>query len=148
MSLPTLSGEFTVASDPELRFTPSGKAVADVLLVANSRTKNDQGEWVDDKTLWMRGSAWGQVAENIAESCEKGSKVSVIGRVVTDEWKDKDSGEKKSKTALLIDSIGLALRFDPAKSVKTERKEGETQQAQPSQQNPWKGEAASDEPPF
>lgn len=141
--LPQLHGEFTVVADPELRFAQSGNAVARVRLVANSRKKNDEGEWVDDKTLWMTGSAFGKLAENMVESVQKGSRVVVAGRVVTDEWTD-DAGEKQARTALLIDKFGVDLMFDPAKSVKAEKK-AETQGAQ--KDDPWKGGDDTD-PPF
>lgn len=145
--LPTLHGEFTVVADPELHFAQSGKAIANVRLVANSRKKNDAGEWVDDKTVWVRGSAFGKVAENIVESVQQGSRVMVTGRLVTDEWPDKDTGEKRSRTGLLIEKFGVDLMFDPARSMKRE-----AQQAQAAQKNdPWKeggGKADSEEPPF
>jgi len=138
--LPTLSGEFTVVADPELKFAAgSGNAVCRVRLVANSRKKNDSGEWVDDKTLWMSGTAFGNLAKNIAESVTKGSRVVVTGRLVTDEW-EKD-GQKKTATALLIDKFGVDLMFDPAKSYKLEA--GGTQS---SAADPWG--APQDEPPF
>ena len=143
--LPTLSGEFTVVADPDLSFTQDGKAVARVRLVANSRKKQGD-EWVDDKTLWMRGTAFGKIAENIVESVTQGTRVVVTGRLVTDEWKDKDSDQKRQATALLIDKFGLDLMFDPARPVKGERK-AEPSKAQPD--NPWGGDtASSDEPPF
>lgn len=141
MSLPTIAGEFTVAADPDLKFAAeSGKAVARVRLVANSR-KKEGDQWVDDKTLWMSGTAFGTTAENIAESIVRGSQVNVIGRLQTDEWQDKDTGQKRSATALVIDSIGLSLRFDPAKKV--EKAQGEKAAAN----DPWQA-AGSDEPPF
>lgn len=139
MGLPTLAGEFTVVADPELKFAQSGQAIARVRLVANSRRKNDAGEWENDKTLWMSGTAFGKTAENIAESCTKGTRVMVIGRLETSEWQDKDSGQKRSATGLIIDKFGLDLMFDPAHHQR---------QDQPSQQSsgsPW---ASSDEPPF
>lgn len=141
--LPQLSGEFTVVADPELKFAQgSGNAVARVRLVANSRKKNDSGEWVDDKVLWMTGSAFGKLAENIAESVTKGSRVVVTGRVVTDEW-EKD-GAKQQRTALLIDKFGVDLMFDPAKSYKMSSQGG----GQSSGGNPWESGSATDDPPF
>lgn len=140
--LPTLSGEFTVVADPELKFAPSGQAIARVRLVANSRKKNDQtGEWENDKTLWMSGTAFGKTAENIAESVERGTRVVVTGRLQTDEWEAKDGGGKRSATALIIDKFGLDLMFDPAKHQR-----GEAKAAEKKADNPW--DAADSEPPF
>lgn len=141
--LPQLHGEFTVVADPDLRFAPSGQAIARVRLVANSRKKGDDGEWTNDKTLWMRGTAFGKIAENIAESVEQGTRVVVTGRLVTDEWKDKDTDQPRQATALLIDKFGIDLMFDPAKSMKGEKKAAPQQ----TQDNPW-GEAVPEEPPF
>jgi single-strand DNA-binding protein len=140
--LPQLSGEFTVVADPELKFGQgSGTAVARVRLVANSRKLNKEtNEWEDADTLWMTGTAFGRLAENIAESVTKGSRVVVQGRLKTDSW-EKD-GQKKSATALTIDKLGVDLMFDPARSYKKDEQGG----SQPSA-NPWEG-PSSDAPPF
>lgn len=141
MGLPVLSGEFTVVADPELKFAQSGQAIARVRLVSNSRKRNEQtNEWENDKTLWMSGTAFGKVAENIAESVTKGSRVMVIGRLETQEWEAKDGGGKRTATALIIDKFGLDLIFDPAHHQKREQ-----QAQQPAGGSPW---ASDDQPPF
>jgi single-strand DNA-binding protein len=140
--LPQLSGEFTVVADPELKYSQGENpmALARVRLVANSRKKVD-GEWIDDKTLWMSGTAFGKVAENIAESVVKGSRVVVIGRLHTEEW-EKD-GNKRSATALIIDKFAIDLMFDPAKSYKRDA----PQQGGNQSSDPW-GPSDNDAPPF
>jgi single-strand DNA-binding protein len=112
VSLPRIAHEFTLAADPELKYTPGGKAVVSVRLVANQKKKDPNGQgWVDDKTLWIDGEAWEKLAENITESLVKGDLAMVEGRIETQEWTDKQSGQKRSKTRLLIDQMGPSLRF-------------------------------------
>ena len=109
MSLPTLTGTGRVIAEPELRFSAAGNAVARVRLAFNSRKKDpNSGEWVDDATFFVRGTAFGAMAEAIAETLTKGQEIVVTGRMRTDSW-EKD-GEKRSEAALLIDSIGPNLR--------------------------------------
>ena len=70
MALPTVTGEFRVVEDPELRFSPNGVAVGTVRLVASSRKKNEQtDEWEDDKILWVTGTAFKQFAEKTKTGC-------------------------------------------------------------------------------
>jgi|ERR1044072_718618 single-strand DNA-binding protein len=141
--LPNLSGEFRVVADPELRFTPSGVAVANVRLVANSR-KKEGDTWVDDKVLWINGSAWDKMAENIAESVSQGDLVLVQGQIQTREWTDKDDN-KRTTIDLIIREIGPSLRFATARPVKAERvKPAESGPTE----DPWAGPPPTDEPPF
>lgn len=158
MSLPTLSGTGRLIDDPELRFTPSGKAVAKVRIAFNSRKKNDQGEWVDDKVFFANGTIWGQEAENVAESLQRGIEVVVTGRLETRSYENKD-GEKRSVMELLVDSIGPTLRYATAQVRKMDRSKGGGQQAAGGFEDPWASAAPasadtsrsggfSDEPPF
>lgn len=143
--LPTVTGEMRVASDPELSFTPSGVAMCRLLLVSNSRKKvND--EWVDDKVCWLRATAWRKVAENCAESIQKGDLVVVSGRMHTDEWEQ--DGQKRSAMSLNIEDIGTALRFNAHRKIETDRG-ASSQAARPepsgSSGDPW---STPEEPPF
>jgi single-strand DNA-binding protein len=123
-----------------LKFGQSGKAVARIRLVANSRKKNEDGEWVDDKTLWMTGTAFDKQAENVAESLAKGDLVVVSGRLQTDEWEANDGTKRKrTATTLVIDSIGPSLRWDAQHKVQAA--------SQRTDDNPWGAPDAS-EPPF
>jgi single-strand DNA-binding protein len=125
MSLPILSGVGRLTAVPELRFTPSGTAVCTVQLAFNARKKNEQtGKWEDGDTLFIRGTAFKEHAENIAESLTIGAEVLIRGRLKTDQWNDKTSGEKRSSTVLMIDSIGPSLRWSTAKVAKAERRAG------------------------
>ena len=146
--LPSLTGEFRVVEDPTLKFAASGIAVGSIRLVANSRKKvND--EWVDDKVLWIKGTAFKQQAENMAESLSKGDLAIVTGRLVTEEW-EKD-GEKRQATALLIDHIGPSIAYKVARPETTERKAAApavTETAAAPASDPWAATAQGDEPPF
>jgi single-strand DNA-binding protein len=113
--LPTISGVGRLTQDPELRFAPSGVAVLTVNLAFNSRKLNKQtNEWEDSDVFFVRATAFKQLAENAAESLSKGVEVHVSGRLKTEQWNDKQSGEKRSATALLLDSIGPNLSYATA----------------------------------
>ncbi|HLL68979.1 MAG TPA: single-stranded DNA-binding protein [Micromonosporaceae bacterium] len=125
MSLPTLTGVGRATADPELRFAPSGMAVAKVNLAFNSRKKNEAtGQYEDDKVFFVEAVAFKQLAENLAESVQRGVEIVVTGRLVTESWEDKNGGGKRSKPSLLIDSIGPSLTFATAKVQKLERSGG------------------------
>jgi single-strand DNA-binding protein len=130
MALPSISGEFTVVADPDLRFTPSGQAVADIRLVSNSqkRDPNDNTKWIDDKTYWATGVVWGKMAENLVESVKKSDLVTVTGKPYTESY-DKD-GVKRSVEKIQVDSIGPSMKF------RTTPHGAQAQQAQP-QQDQW-----------
>lgn len=115
--LPTLNGTARLIEDPELRYAASGGAVARVRLAFNSRKKDQAGQWVDDASFFVTGTAFGQAAENIAATLQKGMEVVVSGRMKTDSW-EKD-GRKESRSALLLDSVGPSLRFATARVEKT-----------------------------
>lgn len=140
--LPAVAGEFRLAADPELRFSPGGVAVGNVRLVASSR-KKEGDEWVDDKTCWIDGVCFKQMAENVAEHLRKGDTVVVTGKIQTESWETKE-GEKRSKIALVIDSIGKNERWNDGK--KAERTTSGA--GAPAAEDPWATSAAPDEPPF
>lgn len=140
--LPTITGEFRAVADPSLRFTPAGMAVADVRVAANSRKKDDSGEWVDDKVVWLTVTAFKKMAENMAESVVKGSLISVTGRLQTEDWETKE-GEKRQTYRVLADTVAMSLAFDAAIVQKAERKA-----AEPRGEDPWAAPPSSDEPPF
>lgn len=145
MTLPTCTGEFRAVADPELRFAPSGMAVAKVRIVANSRKKDpDTDQWKDDKVCWLTLTAFGRVAENIAESVVKGSLIEATGRLQTEEWETKE-GEKRTGMSLVADRVGLSLAFVPAKAMeRTVKRESAPAEGG----DPWVAPAQDDEPPF
>lgn len=109
-----------VTNDPELRFTPSGAAVANMTVAVTPRKKSADGnEWVNDeeRTTFYRCTAWRQLAENIAESIQKGTRVIVQGRFSARNWETKE-GEKRTSFDLQIDAVGPELRWATSKVIK------------------------------
>jgi len=105
----TVVGNLT--ADPELRFTPSGAAVASFTVAATPRTLDRQsGEWKDGDALFMRCNIWRQAAENVAESLTRGARVIVTGRLRQRSYETKE-GEKRTVVELEVDEVGPSLRF-------------------------------------
>jgi single-strand DNA-binding protein len=122
-----MAGETTITvignltSDPELRFTPSGSAVANFTIASTPRTFDRQSnEWKDGETLFLRASVWREAAENVAESLTKGMRVIVTGRLKSRSYETKE-GEKRTVIELEVDEIGPSLRYANAKINRTQR---------------------------
>jgi single-strand DNA-binding protein len=159
-----------LVEDPELRFTPSGAAVAAFRIASTpSRFNKDTQKWEDGDSLFLRCSVWRQAAENVAESLQRGMRVVVQGRLKQREWETKE-GEKRTSYEIDVDEVGPSLKIATAKVVKTQRGGGGG--GQPAD-DPWassspasggaaagsqqsgnsggwgaSGSAAGDEPPF
>ena len=118
----TIIGNTTAPA--ELRFTPSGAAVASFTVASTPRTfDRNTNEWKDSTTLFMRCSAWRDLAENVAETLDqKGMRVIVTGRLTQREY-EKD-GQKRTVIELEVDEIGPSLKYANAKVNRTQRKEG------------------------
>ena len=95
-----------LGKDPEVKFTPSGTAVAKFSLATNERYKDKSGEW-QDRTEWHNIVAWQRQAEIIGEYVKKGNKLYIEGRLQTSSWEDKQSGEKKYRTEIIAQDIVL-----------------------------------------
>ena len=110
--------------DPELRFTPSGAAVANFTVASTprqfDRTSND---WKDGETLFMRCSVWRDAAENVAESLQRGTRVLVSGRLKSRSYETKE-GEKRTVVELDVDEVGPSLKYATAKVNRTQRGTG------------------------
>jgi single-strand DNA-binding protein len=146
--LPRIAFEARVAQDPELRFGQSGTAICRLRLVAADRRRNQQtNEWEDAGTLWIDGTCFKDTAEHAAESLVKGDNVLVQGKLQTEEWSDRETGDKRSKIALIIDEIGPSLRFRTLHHG-TGQDQQRQRTGQPSSQDPWGGSGADDQPPF
>jgi single-strand DNA-binding protein len=118
----TIVGNLT--SDPELRFTPSGSAVANFTVASTPRTFDRQAnEWKDGETLFLRASVWREAAENVAETLTKGTRVIVQGRLKSRSYETKE-GEKRTVIELEVDEIGPSLRYASAKVTRTQRSGG------------------------
>jgi single-strand DNA-binding protein len=111
-----------LVDDPELRFTPSGVAMAKIRLAVNRRWQKD-GEWQED-TSFFTGTVWREQAESAAESLQKGTRVIVTGRLEQRSW-ETDQGDKRSVVEIQIDEIGPSLRWATASVNKTTRSGGD-----------------------
>lgn len=108
-----------VTDDPELRFTPSGKPVANFTVAVNSRYKKGD-QWEDKLEGFFRVTAWGDMGENCAESLMKGSRVVVTGKLQQRSWEDND-GNKRSAVDLQADDVGASLKWATATIQKATR---------------------------
>lgn len=125
-----MAGETTITvignltGDPELRFTPSGAAVANFTVASTPRTFDRQSnEWKDGETLFLRCSIWREAAESVAESLTKGTRVIVTGRLVQRSYETRE-GEKRTVYELQVDEVGPSLRYATAKVTRTQRSGG------------------------
>jgi single-strand DNA-binding protein len=125
-----MAGETTITvignltDDPELRFTPSGAAVAKFRIASTPRTLDRAtGEWKDGEPLFLACSVWRQVAENVAESLQRGARVIVSGRLRQRSYETRE-GEKRTVMELEVDEIGPSLRYATAKVQKMSRSSG------------------------
>jgi len=118
----TVIGNLT--ADPELRFTPSGAAVASFTVASTPRTfDRASGEWKDGEALFLRCNIWRQAAENVAESLTRGARVIVNGRLKQRSFETRE-GEKRTVVELDVDEIGPSLRYATAKVNKVSRGSG------------------------
>ena len=118
----TIVGNIT--NDPELRFTPSGAAVASFTVASNSRyLDKTTNEWKDGEPVFMRCSVWRQYAENVAESLTRGPRVIVTGRLKQRTY-DSREGAKVTVMEMEVDDVGPALRTATAKVTKVARSGG------------------------
>ena len=115
----TVVGNLT--NDPELRFTPSGAAVASFTIASNSRYLDKaSNEWKDSEPVYMRCSVWRQYAENVAESLTRGTRVIATGRLKQRSYDNRD-GQKVTVMEMEVDDVGPALRTATAKVTKVAR---------------------------
>jgi single-strand DNA-binding protein len=118
----TVVGNLT--ADPELRFTPSGAAVANFTVASTPRQFDKQsGEWKDGEALFMRCNIWRQAAENVAETLTRGSRVIVSGRLKQRSYETRE-GEKRTVVELEVEEVGPSLRYATAKVNKVSRGSG------------------------
>ena len=118
----TVVGNLT--NDPELRFTPSGAAVASFTIASNSRyLDRTTNEWKDSEPVYMRCSVWRQYAENVAESLTRGTRVIATGRLKQRSYETRE-GEKRTVLEMEVDDVGPALRTATAKVTKVARAGG------------------------
>jgi single-strand DNA-binding protein len=113
-----------LVDDPELRFTPSGAAVANFRIASTPRTFDRQAnEWKDGEALFLSCSVWRQAAENVAESLQRGMRVVVQGRLKARSYETRE-GEKRTVFEIDVDEVGPSLKYATAKVTKTTRSGG------------------------
>ena len=117
----TITGNAT--REPELRFTPSGQAVASFGVAVNRRWQNRQTQEWEEQVSFFDVAAWSQLAENISECLTKGSRVTVTGRLEQRSWETQD-GERRSKVEIVADDIAASLRWATVQINKNERRGG------------------------
>lgn len=123
-----------------MRFSAKGNPVTTFAVVTSRRVKDQQsGEWRDENTTFWDVVAFGQLAENIAESLTKGAAVVLTGSAYQEEWEDKN-GQKRRSLKVTADDVAPSLRFASVKVAKAERHAGTESRGE----DPWSG----DEPPF
>lgn len=156
----------TIVADPELRFTPSGAAVANFRIASNPRVYNkNTNQHEDGDPLFLTCNVWRDQAENLAESLQKGMRVIVSGNLRQRSYETRE-GEKRTVYEVEVEEVGPSLKWATAKVTKSDRRNGggpqrggqqsgQFQQAQPSGQfgggqqgGGWGNTPADDEPPF
>ena len=113
-----------ITRDPELRFTAGGQALATFGLASNRRWTNRQTGAQEESTSFFDVSCWGTLAENVADSLAKGTRVVVSGRLDQRSWETQD-GEKRSKVEIVADEIGPSLRWATARITRSESRNGQ-----------------------
>ena len=113
-----------LVEDPELRFTPSGVAMAKIRVAVNRRWRDRNNEW-QEETSFFGGTCWRELAENVAESLQKGSRVIVTGSLEQRSWETQE-GDRRSVVELRIDEIGPSLRWATASVTRTARSGGDS----------------------
>ena len=135
----TVTGNAT--REPELRFTPSGQAVANFGVAVNRRWQNRSTQEWEESVSFFDITAWAQLAENVAESVTKGSRVTIVGRLDQRSWETQD-GDKRSKVEIVADDVAVSLRWATAEITRNERNEGGGGGSRPAS-----GGARNDSPP-
>ena len=108
-----------LVEDPELRFTPSGVAMAKIRVAVNRRWRDKSNEW-QEETSFFGGTCWREAAENVAESLQKGARVIIAGSLEQRSWETQE-GDRRSVVELRIDEIGPSLRWATASVTRTAR---------------------------
>jgi single-strand DNA-binding protein len=109
-----------VTRDPELRFTPSGQAIATFGLAVNRRWQNRQTQEWEEQVSFFDITCWAQLGQNVSDTLVKGSRAIVTGRLEQRSW-ETDQGDKRSKVEIIADEVGPSLRWATAEITRNER---------------------------
>jgi single-strand DNA-binding protein len=134
-----------LVDDPELRFTNSGTAVANMRVAVTQRIQQD-GTWRDGETSFFRVNVWRGQAEHLAESLTKGDRVMVTGRLRQRTWETAE-GDKRSVTEIEADEVGASLKWATAKVERTSQR-GNGDRTQGRERQAERGGDFNDQPPF
>lgn len=135
-----------LAADPELKFTPQGKAVASFTVISSKSTKKPDGTWESiDVTPWTV-KCWNRLAENVAESLSKGVGVVIQGTATWASWEDKKSGEKRGRMEITAYSVGVDLKRHVVNVVKLSRNGDGDVQVDQWNQSGWESAKAAEAP--
>jgi single-strand DNA-binding protein len=133
----TVVGNLT--AEPEIKTTKTGSSVLKVGVAVNRRWKNKQDEW-EEETSFFDVNAWGELADNVAASLSKGSRVLVSGRLEQQTWENKE-GQKQSKVVLVADDIGVSLRKAQVTGINKTGQQAQQQKQAPKNAIGWDEEA-------
>jgi single-strand DNA-binding protein len=118
----TVTGNVT--RDPELRFTPSGQAVASFGLAVNRSWQNRQTQEWEEQVSFFDVKCWAQLGQNVSDSLSKGNRVVVTGRLEQRSW-ETDQGDKRSTVEIVAEEVGASLLFATADVTRNERRDGD-----------------------
>lgn len=135
-----------LAAQPELKFTPQGKAVASFTIVTSTRVKDERtGQWDSKDVTYWNCNAWDNLGTNISESLDKGDKVIAFGKASSVTWEDKQTGQKRSKMQVTIKSLGIDLTKNQVKIFRDNQPQPATLQNDDPWQSPvggWQDDVA------
>jgi single-strand DNA-binding protein len=134
-----------LVEDPEVRFTHTGIAVTNLRVAVTQRIQQD-GQWRDGDTSYLKVNVWRGQAENLAESLGKGDRVMVTGRLRQRSWETPE-GEKRSVTELEADEVGASLKWATAKVERSSQRGNDERSSGRERQAEWGGDF-NDAPPF
>lgn len=149
-----ITGVLRAGTDPDLKFSPSGLAIATVRAVASRSKKNDNDEWEDIEPSWYKVTAFGPLAELLADKIEKGKRFHIMGDHSIEEWETKE-GEKRTTDKIVARAL-FPYEERNQGGGQARQRQGNTQSA-PQQESPWGPQQTGDpwgtapsssEPPF
>jgi single-strand DNA-binding protein len=123
----TITAEGNLTTDPELRFTKTtGQAVCTIRLAVSSRRKNIDGEYEDTPAAFYEATAWGQLAEHLADTVHRGDRLLVHGTTHDEEWTDREGGTR-IKHVLQVSAAGVSLRYATATVQRTTKTQSQSE---------------------
>lgn len=146
MALPYLTATGNLTADPELRFTPSGKAVANFTVACNKKRKTDAGGWEDVASCFLNCTVWDRDAEAVAEELTKGTQVTVVGSLKQRTYEDRD-GNKRSAYDVEVFNVAKVVRTRTADRDRAPA-DGAFGGSGGNGNDPWAAPAGGEEPPF